>query len=594
MPVSSRTSRAAVCSVVSPRFMPPLGSPRTRRRPRGTITTTSSPRTTTPPYDVSVDIALQRAGVVDGEAAAALRDDAGPLQDGQEATGGLARGAGELGQVGLRRRDGHVRLAGRALVARLLDELPEHGGHPALDGLEGLARQPLVRAAQPPHERHRELDGDLRVLVHQPPHVLPADGEHLQVVRGLDGGRAQLVVEHGELPEDVARPERREDDLAAVGVLAQGAGVTRPDDVAGVGRVALAEDRLACGEAARHRHRGDRLELRLAEAAERRDLPQQQCGSLGHAAGIPQPRPPRGGRGCERSPAARVHAASSARSRPRRAPQRAASQTGSTISASGIRTARAISATPAMTSSTRSASSAASPGDHTPSSSSPAGPAPASATSVTVTVANAARLFTRRTAASAVEISAATSRSRARMAAAAWSVVASSSWRRRARRSALASWSRSRAETDRAVMSSIRCERSRTAASRASSAIVASRFGSGTRRAIVPPPPLREDATLEETTKPPCASARSETCRATGSMLRGRAASVIAAERSTLRRSRPSTPGVPSPGPGGTIGSGSAVEDCGASGLTPAASSAADRAAPPPDAGAPGSPGGGP
>ena len=48
----------------------------------------------------------------------------------------------------------------------------------------------------------------------------PQDGDGLHVVERLDRGRAQLVVEHRQLAEDVAGPEVRERDDAPVGVLA--------------------------------------------------------------------------------------------------------------------------------------------------------------------------------------------------------------------------------------------------------------------------------------------------------------------------------------------------------------------------------------
>src|SRR5215207_5996959 len=145
MPVSSRTSRAAVSSGLSPATGPPLGSPSTRWRPRGTITITSSPRTTTPPYDVSrsVDIALERRRVVHRQPPPPLRDHARPLEHGEEAAGRLARRAGELGQVGLRRGDLHVAGAG-TLGLRLLDELPEHCCDAALHRLERLPGEALV------------------------------------------------------------------------------------------------------------------------------------------------------------------------------------------------------------------------------------------------------------------------------------------------------------------------------------------------------------------------------------------------------------------------------------------------------------------
>ena len=65
---------------------------------------------------------------------------------------GLARGAGELGDVGLGDRHEDVALA-RALGLRLAHELAEHAGDAALHGLEGLAREALVGLAQPAAER---------------------------------------------------------------------------------------------------------------------------------------------------------------------------------------------------------------------------------------------------------------------------------------------------------------------------------------------------------------------------------------------------------------------------------------------------------
>src|SRR5665213_151081 len=182
-PVSSRTSRTAACSAFSPGSTCPFGSASTREpsgaRRVGTITTTRSPRSTTPPAEISCargaplrflrlleDILLQRLSIVDNQATSPLGDHAGALQYRQEAAGRLARGARELRQIGLGGRHQHVPiglaeipglrglllpLRGvlrplRALVALylprgqlLLDELTQDHGHATLDGLEGLA-----------------------------------------------------------------------------------------------------------------------------------------------------------------------------------------------------------------------------------------------------------------------------------------------------------------------------------------------------------------------------------------------------------------------------------------------------------------------
>src|SRR3954465_14170100 len=137
--------------------MCPFGNATTRRpsaaRRTGTITMVSSPRTTTPPAEDSrspagrrrwsIEIPAERHRVVDGEPAAALRDDAGALERRQEAAGRLPAGARELGEGRGGCRDERVGGAG-ALGLDLLGELAEDGRHAALDGLEALARESLV------------------------------------------------------------------------------------------------------------------------------------------------------------------------------------------------------------------------------------------------------------------------------------------------------------------------------------------------------------------------------------------------------------------------------------------------------------------
>src|SRR3954468_23260762 len=149
MPVSSRTSRCAAASSVSPDSGWPLGRASVRRPSgpglRGTIATISSPRTTTPPAETSrlEDIPLQRARVVHGQLAAALRDDPRALERGQEARGRLAGGAGELGDLRLCGGDQDVGVGG-ALALGVADELRQDGRDAALHGLEGLAGEAVV------------------------------------------------------------------------------------------------------------------------------------------------------------------------------------------------------------------------------------------------------------------------------------------------------------------------------------------------------------------------------------------------------------------------------------------------------------------
>src|SRR3954452_18715878 len=233
----------------------PLGRATTARpfaaRRTGTITIVSSPRTTTPPAEnsrlrrppASVDIKPESDRVVDGQEVSPLRDDAGALEGGQEAAGRLAAGARELGHVGLGGGEQDVALA-RALRSGLVHELGDDGRHPALHGLEALAREALVGGAQPPSQRGDELDGDLVVVAHQAAHVGAEDREGLERVDGLDRGRAALVVEHRQLAEEVARAERRQRDRAAVWMLADRPRVPDLDDVARVAGVALPEHHL--------------------------------------------------------------------------------------------------------------------------------------------------------------------------------------------------------------------------------------------------------------------------------------------------------------------------------------------------------------
>ena len=206
-----------------------------------------------------------------------MGDHAGALERGEEAAGGLAAGAGELGQVGLGGGDEHVAVS-RALGARLLDELAEHGGDAALHGLEALAGQALVGGAQAAPQRDDELDRDVAVLAHEPAHVGPEDGERVDGLDRLDGRGAAFVVEHRQLAEDVAGPEGGEGDRPPVRVLADGPRVAGANDVARVAGVALAEDDVARLEAPRHGQLGDSRELARAEGLEDRDAREEGDG----------------------------------------------------------------------------------------------------------------------------------------------------------------------------------------------------------------------------------------------------------------------------------------------------------------------------
>ena len=201
-----------------------------------------------PPHEALGEMPLKThtapgPGAGDDKAPAPLRDDPGALEHGQEAAGGLTRGAGQLRKVGLGGGDQHV---GGALPGGhfLGGELAQHRRDTALDGLKGLAREALVHLAQAPPERDHQARGDLRVLAHQPAHVRAEHRHYAHQLDRLDGGRAQLILKHGKLAEDVAGPEAGERDRAPVVVRAHRARMPLAHDVARVAGVALAKDRL--------------------------------------------------------------------------------------------------------------------------------------------------------------------------------------------------------------------------------------------------------------------------------------------------------------------------------------------------------------
>ena len=276
---SPRAPRAAAaCRGVSPGSTWPFGSASTREpsaaRRVGTITTTSSPRTTTPPAENSRacaigplppvgvrslvgllrrHIACSACGIVDDEAPAALGDHPGALEHGEEAAGGLARGAGELREVGLRGRHEHVR---RVLRPRrsLLDQLAEHDRDAALHRLKGLAREPLVGLAQAPAERDHQARRDIcgcsvisrRMSGPSTPTTLVCSIASTVAERRSSSNIASS-------PKMSPGPNVGERDRAPVGVRADRARVAVANDVAGVAGVALAEHRLPWLEAPRAR-----------------------------------------------------------------------------------------------------------------------------------------------------------------------------------------------------------------------------------------------------------------------------------------------------------------------------------------------------
>src|SRR3954447_25744805 len=96
----------------------------------------------------SVDVVAERLGLKDDHAAAPGGDQAGTLQLRKGARRRLARGSGELGDLGLGGLDDHVPpwYPVRAASGDLAEQRARHAPR---DRLERLARDPLVRLAQP-------------------------------------------------------------------------------------------------------------------------------------------------------------------------------------------------------------------------------------------------------------------------------------------------------------------------------------------------------------------------------------------------------------------------------------------------------------
>ena len=229
MPVSSRTSRAAVCSGVSPAIRPALRQPEHAPAPARD----DHEHLVAADDDPAVGrLALSRhsrcsaAGIVDGQPPAALRDHACALEHGEEAAGRLARGAGELREVGLRGGDRHVALAARprAAPARRAGRARRRRGS-ARSGTTGRASRSLVARSRRAERRRRASTAISACSRISRRMSAPRIASASSVVDRLDGRRAALVVEHRQLAEDVAGAERGERDLAPVGVLADRARV---------------------------------------------------------------------------------------------------------------------------------------------------------------------------------------------------------------------------------------------------------------------------------------------------------------------------------------------------------------------------------
>ena len=183
------------------------------------------------------------------DAAPALGDHAGALEHREEAAGRFARGSRELGDVGLRDGDEHVAWPG-ALALRAGATSPSSTVATRLWTVwnDWRARRSLASRRRRPSAMTSltAMSGVLGAAggaCREPRMAMACD-----LVERLDRGRAQLVVEHRQLAEDVARAEVRQRDHAPVGMLADRARVAGAHDVARVAGVALAEDHVMPGE----------------------------------------------------------------------------------------------------------------------------------------------------------------------------------------------------------------------------------------------------------------------------------------------------------------------------------------------------------
>ena len=155
---------------------------------------------------------------------AALGDHAGALEHGEEAARGLARGAGELREVGLGGGDEDVGRRARPAATSCSTSSPSTTATRLWTvWKDWRERRSLISRRRRPSAITRRM-----AICGCSPISRRMSGPSTPTTLGrlerLDGGRAQLVLEHRELAEDIAGAERRERDRAPVAVLAHGAG----------------------------------------------------------------------------------------------------------------------------------------------------------------------------------------------------------------------------------------------------------------------------------------------------------------------------------------------------------------------------------
>ena len=106
--------------------------------------------------------------------------------------------------------------------------------------LDGLA----VAAAHGGEQIH----GRLRAELEKPIQVRAVEPERRRLLSGNHGGAAGALIEHREFAEEIASRGDLEHDAFAGVVLEKHLDLARADDVDGVARFAVVEDRLAAGK----------------------------------------------------------------------------------------------------------------------------------------------------------------------------------------------------------------------------------------------------------------------------------------------------------------------------------------------------------
>ena len=166
-------------------------------------------------------------------------------------------------------RDVDAVLGGRA---EAVGQVEQGLGHAAGHVGEDQVGQGRVGAAQTLGQGAQHVLGERGVGLDEAHELGVLQREQVRGGHGRGGGRARARVEQGQLTDDLAGAQDREEVLAAVG-----RGVTELDlagqqDVQAVAAVALVEERLATAQG-RLRHHGAQLLLLLrAHALEERDL----------------------------------------------------------------------------------------------------------------------------------------------------------------------------------------------------------------------------------------------------------------------------------------------------------------------------------